>query len=173
MMALCALWGAAAMSASVMAMDARSEAAVKAAFVLRFASYVEWPPHTVPPRSFNIAVLGDSDVALSLQNLAKGRTVMGRPIQVRRIVNVETAGNIQLLYVGADRRGDLRAQLAALDERSVLVVASEDGALDSGSTINLVLAEQRVRFEVSLEAARLAGLKISSELLSLAVRVQK
>ena len=78
-----------------------------------------------------------------------------------------------VLYVGADRRGSLRELLAPLDGRSVLVVSDEEDALESGSTINLRMADRHVRFEVSLPAARQAQLKISSELLALAVRVQK
>jgi hypothetical protein len=40
-----------------------------------------------------------------------------------------------------------------------------------GSVLNFVIVDKRVRFEISLTAAERAGLKISSELLSVAVRV--
>lgn len=170
-MLLCALWGA-AMGLPAPASDL-PEDSVKAAFVLRFAGYVEWPEEAVPEKSFTIAVLGASEVALRLQTLAAGRTIMNRPVQVRRIASIQDVGNAQIVYVGADRRADLRSLLATLRGRRILAISSEDEGLAAGSAINLLVADRRVRFEVSLEAARAARLRIGSELLSLAVRVQK
>ena len=149
------------------------EHAVKAAFALRFAGYVEWPDDAPPGSAFTIVVLGASDIARQMQALAHGRRITDRPVQVRRIARIEDAAGAQMLYVGADRRQDLRDLLARVAGRSLLVVSDEEHGLESGSTINLRVADQHVRFEVSLPAARLAGLRISSELLALAVRVQK
>jgi len=39
--------------------------------------------------------------------------------------------------------------------------------------VNFLMADNRLRFEVSLPAAKRAGLKVSSEMLSVAVRVQQ
>jgi hypothetical protein len=171
-MALCSFWLAACATTA----DARAllaEDTVKAEFVLRFASYVEWPENTAPTGNFNIVVLGASQIALRMQALAAGRTVMNRPVQIRRIARIEDVGDAQLLYIGNDRSAGLRDLIARIADRNVLVISDEEDALDSGSTINLRVADQHVRFEVSLPAARQARLRISSELLALAVRVQK
>lgn len=53
----------------------------------------------------------------------------------------------------------------------MLVVTDEEGGIDAGSTINFLTLDRRVRFEVSLTAASRARLKISSQLLTVAVRV--
>ena len=171
-MLLCALWTA-AVSLPAFATDPQSEDSIKAAFVLRFAGYVEWPEDAVPERSFTIAVLGASEVAVRLQKLTAGRTIMNRPVQVRRIASIQDVGNAQIVYIGTDHRADLRSLLTTLRSRRILVISSEDEGLAAGSAINLLVADRRVRFEVSLAAARAAGLRIGSELLSLAVRVQK
>lgn len=170
---LCSLW-AAAWSGPLLAENLHAEDAVKAAFLLRFAGYVEWPEQaTEEDRPFTIVVLGASNIAVRMQALAVGRTVQNRPVQVRRIASIAHVGDAQMLYIGGDRRDDLRDLLARLAGRSVLVVSDEEDALDAGSTINLRVADQHVRFEVSLPAARKARLRISSELLALAVRVKK
>lgn len=171
-MTLCGLWSA-AWSAHAFAGDLHAEESVKAAFILRFAAYVEWPEDAIQGENFTIAVLGASNVAVQMQALARGRSVMNRPVLVRRIANLREIGDASILYVGTDRRGELRDLLAPLAGRDLLVVSSEDSALAAGSAINMLVADQRVRFEISLAAARRARLKISSELLSLAVRVQK
>jgi hypothetical protein len=167
---LCSLWAAAW---STPAPGGHAEDAVKAEFVLRFAGYVQWPQQRASEGPFRIAVLGASEIGGRLQFLAAGRSLMNRPVQVRRITNIRDAQDAQVLFVGAERRGNLRELLAPLAGRSVLVISDEEDALESGSTINLRMADRHVRFEVSLPAARQAQLKISSELLALAVRVQK
>jgi hypothetical protein len=171
-MGLCSLW-AAAWTCPALAADIHGEDAVKAAFVLRFAGYVEWTKPAAADGHFRIAVLGASKVGQNMQILAAGRSMMNRPVQVRRINNIREAGDAHVLYVGPQRRGNLRDLLASLAGRNVLVVSDEEDGLESGSIINLRMADQHVRFEVSLPAARRADLKISSELLALAVRVQK
>jgi hypothetical protein len=164
----CNVW-----SGNACADDLYPEDSVKAAFILRFASYVAWPEDIAPDHAFVIAVLGSSAMAESLQQQTANRSLMNRPIQVRRITSLQNAGDAQILYVGNDRRPELRELLTPLAGRSVLVITSEHRALDAGSTINLLVADHRVRLEVSMRVARPANLRISSELLSLAVRVQK
>lgn len=168
---LCSLW--APWTSPVVGADAHGESAVKAAFALRFAGYVEWPEIAAPETSFTIVVLGASDIALQMQALAASRTIMNRPVQVRRIARIEDAADAQVLYIGPDHRGSIRELLARIEGRSVLVVSDEENALESGSTINLRVVDRHVRFEVSLPSARQARLRISSDLLALAVRVQK
>jgi hypothetical protein len=168
----CGLW-AAAWSNPVFTRDHLAEEEVKAEFVLRFAGYVEWPEQAAPQDHFRIVVLGASEIGRHLQTLAAGRSVMNRPVQVRRITSIRDAGDAHVVYVGVDRRGSLKDLVAPLAGRGVLVITDEEDALDAGSAINLRMAQRHVRFEVSLVAARQAGLRISSELLALAVRVQK
>jgi hypothetical protein len=167
------LWSAATVSVGAPSAEAYSDEAVKAAFVMRFASYIEWPAESTPATRFEIAVLGASDVAVRMQRLVANRALVGQTVQVRRITRVQDIGDARILYVGTDRREDLRSLLAPLQGRSILVISAEEDALASGSTINLLAADNRVRFEVSLVAARRAKLKISSDLLALAVRVQQ
>jgi hypothetical protein len=171
-MVLSSVWAVACAVPSI-AGDIHAEDSVKAAFVLRFASYVDWPEAPATDGNFTIVVLGASEIAVRMQSLASGRFIKNRPVQVRRITSIGDAGSAQILYIGTDRRGNLQELLAPLAGHSVLVISDEERALDSGSIINLRMADQRVRFEVSLPAARRSGLRISSDLLSLAVRVQK
>ena len=77
-----------------------------------------------------------------------------------------------MVYVGNEYRGDLHELISSLGHRPVLVVTDEADALAAGSMVNFVIADGRVRFEVSLTSAARAGLKISSQLLAVAVRVQ-
>lgn len=147
--------------------------AQRAAFVLRFAGYVAWPQTTEVPSAFPIAVLGDPVLAAELEALAGDRAIEGLPVRVSRVADVSQARGARMLVVGANHRGDLRALLRPLEGLPVLVVTSTAGALSAGSVINFLPDEDRLRFEVSLPAARRIGLVIGSEMLSVAARVQQ
>lgn len=169
---LCALSGPVVARAGEPAQPLSADS-VKAAFVVRFAGYVTWPQESLPPDRFVIAVLGAPEVAQNLQSLLAGRTLLKRPVQVREAGSLRAAADAQILYVGSGHRGNRRTLLAPLQGRSTLVITEELAGLAAGSAINLLVVDQRVRFEISLEAARRAGLSISSDLLALALRVHQ
>lgn len=148
------------------------EDAVKAAFISRFTGYVEWPVNPSDGGEFQIAVLGAPQVADELQRLVAERPVRNLPTRVRQITRAGEARGAHLLYVGQQFRGSLARLTREIGDRPVLIVADHPRGLEEGGVINLLLIDQRVRFEVSLPAAQRAGLKISSELLSVAVRVR-
>jgi hypothetical protein len=152
--------------------DVYAEEAVKAAFVLRFTGYVTWPLPPSPTAPFRIAVLGDRAMTTRLQALVENRSVGGRPIDVRQIASLAEARDVQLLYIGSSRSADLTTLPAALRDRGILTITDDANGLETGSIINFLIIDQRVRFEVSTEAAHRSGLGISSELLSVAVRVR-
>lgn len=148
------------------------EDTVKAAFLYRFTGYVDWPEGNVPEREFTIAVLGSDAVLRELQRVVARQQILRRPVRVLQVQVAAQAAKAQVLYVGPEYVGSLQAAVDALASRPVLVVSDQAEGLDSGSTINFLLLDRRVRFEVSLTAAQRAGLRISSELLSVAARVR-
>jgi hypothetical protein len=164
--------GLLAFASAAWALEEYSEDAVKAAFLLRFAEYVEWPPGALPAHSFTIAVLGADEVARNLQHLRPGYPVKNLPAQVRRIRSVAEMDDAQLLYIGPGQSEAVRAAAARVASRPVLLVTDEERSLDAGGVVNFVDVDQRVRFEVSLPAAARSGLQVSSKLLSVAIRVQ-
>lgn len=153
------------------AADRYAEEAVKATFLYRFGSYVQWPPTDVLAPHFTIAVLGDEGVASALDQLLPGRTVLGRAVAIRRVRTVQQALDAQILYVGPRSASDLHAALPTLAGHPILLVTSEPRGLLAGSAINFLVQDDRVRFEVALPSAKQAGLTISAELLDVAVHV--
>jgi hypothetical protein len=55
----------------------------------------------------------------------------------------------------------------------MLVVTECENGLQIGSVINFRIVDERVRFDVALDAAERNGIKLSSRLLTVANRVQK
>jgi hypothetical protein len=55
---------------------------------------------------------------------------------------------------------------------SVLTVSETPEFIGAGGMINFMLEANKIRFQINDEAAKKAGLKISSKLLSLAIHTQ-
>ena len=151
---------------------AYSDEAIKAAFLYRFTGFVDWPPETLQPGHFTIAVLGSRPVAQELARLLVKFPVKDLPARVRLVDDASQALDAQVLYVGSNFHGDLRDVAGSLGQRPVLLVTDHPGALDDGSAVNFLIVDRRVRFEISLAAAHRAGLKVSSQLLAVAAHVR-
>jgi hypothetical protein len=146
--------------------------AVRAAFLHRFASYVEWPPEAFGEGPFVIAVVGGEGVAKNLEELLPGLTVQGRPAIVRRIARTSDLDGVHIIYVSPEMMARTRDLRAAAQQRPILVVTEANEGLDEGGVINFLESAKKLRFEVSLAAADRARLKIDSSLLSVALRVE-
>lgn len=150
------------------------EQRVKAAFLYKFAGFIEWPGESFgqPQSPFTFTVVDEERLAQALEEVVAGRKLEGRNIQVRRVKSGEAPGETQILFIGRSRAAQLNRTIAEIKPRPpVLIVTDAEGAIAQGSVINFALAEGKVRFEVSLDAAEKRGLKLSSRLLAVAQQV--
>ncbi len=150
------------------------ERRVKAAFLFKFAGFVDWPEAAFarPEAPFTMAVAGDEQVAAELSQAVAGRTIEGRGVAVRRLRDGDALGGVQLLFVARGESARLTQWIRMAQGRPILVVTETEGALGHGSMINFILAEGRVRFEISLASADRSGLVLSSRLLAVAHTVR-
>jgi hypothetical protein len=153
---------------------AELEHQVKAAFLYKFAGYVDWPADRFqdPASPIVIAVMGDDAIAAELRDLVDGRSVQERPIMVRRIQAGESLADVHILFIGRTESARMERMLAAVHRHSILLVTDFQGAIMRGSAINFIIADRRLRFEVSIPAAEESGLKLSSRLLAVALRIR-
>lgn len=149
------------------------ERRVKAAFLYKFLGYADFPPSAFADAGapLTIAVVGSDDMAAELGRIAAGRVIAGRPIAVRRVAENDAAP-VHLLFVsGADSERAGRVLRGA--SSAFLTVTECELGLRHGSVINFRIVDERVRFDVSLDAAEKKNVKLSSRLLTVANRVQK
>nr|WP_067294543.1 YfiR family protein [Marinobacterium profundum] len=161
--------------------DIAAEARIKAAFLFKFGHYVEWPAAAFTSASspLVIGVMGAPAIARELSKAVAGRQIQQRPLQVVNITAPRLPANLHLLYVAhAHSSGTTKAVgnplswQSQLKERAVLVITGSPDGLESGSSINFEIVDNRVRFDIALDSARAHNLKLSSRLLAVARRVQ-
>jgi hypothetical protein len=161
--------GVASVGADVMG-DARvDEYQVKAAFLYNFAKFVEWPQRDAPRTSFVLGIAANDRIVEVVDTVVRGKTVHGRPLQLRTLRPGEDPSDCDMLFVtdAEDRQaGDL---VRRARDGGVLTVGEGDLFLRDGGMIRFVAEGNRVRFQINAAGARAAGFTISSQLLSLAL----
>lgn len=161
-----------AVSAQPGADGATLERSVKAAFLVKFLGYVDYPDGVAPAgEPLVIGVLGADDVADELRQITAGRSMNGRAVAVRKLHAGDALGKLHLLFIGDDDLADIEKALAAVRQTPVLTVTEIGRNVRQDSVINFRMVDERVRFEVSLDAAEKNNLKLSSRLLAVAYKV--
>jgi len=155
--------------------DATLEYQVKAAFLLNFLKFVEWPQDGTqavkPGTPLIVGVYGDNPFGAAFENTFSGKTVDGHPVQLRFCSSEEDAGACHLVFVSNGRK--LTPLLENLQNKNVLTVGESGDFLRAGGAIRFLIEDERVRFEISLAAADRARLRISAKLLQLARKVYR
>jgi len=156
--------------------DARAaERRIKAAYLFKFASYVEWPADAFAAADSPLVIGVASDPALrnELAQMVEGRTIGGRGVRVRTVQPSHPVRGIHVLYAGelADvERDALRRHLAS---QPVLLVSDLAQARALGSMVHFVPVDERLRFDVDLRPVTAGRLKVSALMLSAARRVER
>lgn len=165
---LLCLWLAGSAAA---AEPARLESQVKAAYLIKFAGFADWPPSAFARADspLVIGVAGNDELASQLERMAAGRNIGGHALVIRRLRRGDSPLGLHMLYVGGAERalaGDLFAAVRGLP----LLTVSDAVDMPSGM-IRFLVVDERLRFEVALREVASAGLKISARMLAAAWRV--
>lgn len=144
---------------------------VKAAFLLNFTKFIEWPALEIsnPDTPFNICILGSDPIGPALDQILQGETAGGRKLAVQRIRR-DGIKSCQVLYVGKAEK-DIR-EMVSTPMYGVLTVGEGESFIRDGGMIAFVIENRRVRFHINLAAARGAALHVSSRLLGVARSVE-
>ena len=147
-----------------------TEEGLKAAFVFRFAQFVEWPSAALDKRpAVEYCVWRPNPFGRVLHELVAGETLAGRPIVVREPAPSEPISSCHVLFVHG---AAVPAVLDRVGQQPILTVGESPRFLDDGGIIQLIRGDNRLRFNVNLTAAERAGLRLSSHLLRLAASVR-
>ena len=147
-----------------------TEYEVKAAFLLNFVKFIEWPD---PKRSgavpLSICVFGADPFGTALDQIVQGERINGRPLVVKRLK--KWRDDCDAVFISRSEK-DLPEVLQQIGPR-VLTVGESSDFLTSGGMINFVVEDRRIRFDVNRGAAERGSVRISSRLLSVARAVLK
>ena len=171
---LCAVMAASPSARSAQAQPVADEYQVKAAYLLNFARFVEWSADTLPPSSpLVIAIVGDDSFGGALEEVLRGKSANGHPIQLRHQRWDGVLTSCQIVFISASEEEHLPQILRYLGQSSVLTVSDIDRFSLRGGVIEFRMVGHRVRFDINRGPAVAARLSISSKLLSVARAVHE
>jgi hypothetical protein len=146
--------------------QAIGEYEIKAAFLYKFFSFVQWPEDT-GGASECIGIIGRDPFGPYLDEAVKGRSFNGRPLTIIRSRNGRDLGSCRIAFISSAEQKDIASILRRLPP-GVLTVGDTPDFCERGGIIGFELSEQRVRIRINLEAAQRGRLQVSSRLLSVA-----
>jgi YfiR/HmsC-like len=143
---------------------------VKAAFLLNFAKFIEWPPdvfkNDTAPITF--CVFGHDPFGSALDDILLGKTINKREILARRIKELPDLKACQLVFVSDTEDKQMSEIINSLKGSSALTVGESKDFAERGGEIQFYMEENKVRFSANVDAVQRARLIVSSRLLALA-----
>lgn len=155
-----------------------SEYLIKAGFIYNFAKLVEWPATAFaqPDSPIVIGILGNDPFGATLDRIVADKKIDGRGFAVKRVKwskDLRELKDCNILFVSSSEKEHVDSVVDGMKGLPILTIGDAPGFAKRGGIINFTLEDNKVRFEVNVEAAKHADLSISSRLLTLAKIVQQ
>lgn len=155
---------------SAIAQSQVDEYRVKAAFLFHFGQLADWPLSAFAneKKTFTVCILGDDPFLGELEETVEGKLIGLRTVHVVHVKQLQGAPVCQILFFGQRTDKNRAAMLSQLINVPVLTVGENDEFLEQGGMIHFFLDDNKIRFDINLDAAERSGLKLDSRLLLLA-----
>jgi len=153
-----------------------SEYLIKAGFIFNFAKFVEWPAAAFAQQEspIVIGVLGTDPFGSIIDRIVEDKKIGTRGFVVKRLKwskelkDLKDLRDVKILFVSSSEKAHIDEIVQLVKGLPILTVGETPGFAERGGMIRFTLEDNRVRFEINVEAAREADLNISSRLLTLA-----
>ena len=152
--------------------DVSPEDKLKAVFIYNFTKYIQWPNYDTS-ETFDIAVIGDSEIIIPLKEIEKKRTVDNKKIKIIHYQDINDINICHILFISSSEKKRLSDILQKVKDKNILTISGSEGFAEEGVTINFVIIEGKIKFEINNSAINQAGLQVSSQLLKLAILVEE
>ena len=150
-----------------------AENRARANFLAKVPGFIEWPEEALPPgpAPFVICVIGDLSLGIPLSESVRGITFHEKRAEIRGVRLEQEFHSCHILFVSRFERKRYDQVLGSVRGLNVLTIGETPEFLDAGGMVYFVSDQGTLQFEVNLDEANKAHLKISSRLLALARRV--
>ena len=140
---------------------------LKATFLYHLAEFVDWPPEAFPTEEtpLVIGVLGTDPFGKFLDELVENETVKNRKLAVQRFRSLEEIKSCHILFISSSESGRLDQIFSGLKQRKILTVGDTEGFAQRGGIVRFMPEKNKIRLRINIDAAKAAGLTISSKLL--------
>jgi len=151
---------------------------LKAAYILNFSYFAEWPKNTVQSSKntpFIITVFGKNPFKKKLENIIKKKRkeLKGKTIIFKYTDKLENVSNSNIIFIASSEKLNISKIIAYVRGKPILTISDTEGYDNKGVMINMVKKGSKVKFNVNLKEAYNSKIHISSRLLVNAMKIIK
>ena len=142
---------------------------IKAAFLFNISKFVDWPSDTFSNESapIVIGILGEDPFGDFL-SFVEGKTIKGRRVVVKYFNISQDVMRCHVLFICQSEKNKVSNYFPELNVNGMLTIGDMERFAQNGGMINLIKLDDKIHFEINVDAAENSGLVISSKLLNLA-----
>ncbi len=145
------------------------EYTLKAVWIGKFTHFIDWPPEMHDTlNTFTIATVYSNPFNTKLYDIYKGSTILGRPVNIVHLNELNDSSFAHILYIPPLKRGVVKEIVEFSKEKGVLLIGDTQGYAETGVHVNFFLSEDRLRFEINETAIRESDFFVSYRLLNIA-----
>ncbi|MBR8537042.1 YfiR family protein [Carboxylicivirga sediminis] len=137
----------------------------KSVFTLSFIRHIGWT-ESAKQGDFVIGVVRDKEIADWMSKLSAGKKFGFQNVVIKEFKSPEEVVDCQVVYVSSNVNFSKHAAtiVSKVNGGSTLIITEAEGACNSGSMINFVVRDDKLKFEIHKGNAAKFGLQISSKL---------
>jgi hypothetical protein len=151
--------------------DVSLEDKTKAAFIYNFTKYIEWPDDT--GEIFTIVVIGESDILIPLKEIGEKKRVGKRKIKIKHYKEISEIDTCHILFISGSVKDNLKEILDTVRNKNILTISDTKGFAHKGVAFNFIIIKGKIRFEINGDVLGNLKLKVSSQLMKLAIIVKE
>jgi len=138
-------------------------------FIYNFSRLIQWPAGSISGE-FVIGVIGDNEVYNSLSSFVANKKVGAQSIVVKKFEDPQSISRCQILFVGDSKISKFQEVINRIQGFNSLVITEKRGMINSGSAIDFILVEDKLKFVMNTENAVKYSLTVSKSLEDMAYK---
>lgn len=143
----------------------------KSLFIYNFTKSINWPTD-YQQGDFVIAVVGKDGTYEELQKLAASKNVNQQPLQIIQLNNLSEVPKAHIVYVSPTKNGMLASVVNYYKNKPTLVVCQKEKGCSEGASINFLLMDGKLKYEICPNNITSKELALSPKLTSLGIEVK-
>ena len=142
---------------------------LRALYMYNFATLIDWPKE-FKQGDFLIGIVNENTLFEEMVAKYSNKMIGSQPIRIKRFNSVAEVTQCHIVYLPPDISDKAAEIVKKYRSKSTLVVTEKEGKLKDGATINLIIRNNKLSYEISKGNASKSKLIIGSKLETLAFK---
>ena len=156
--------------------DTKKEYDVKSVYLYSFGKLTTFPASSYQStdNTFVIGILGENPLGNRLEKIGAAKTIHNRKLVAKEFKSFENYEPCQILFIPSSTpEKEWKEALEKLSGKPVLIIGEFTGFAKSGGTINFVIRNRKVTFELNIDGSKRQQVQIDPKLKRLATPVRE